>query len=134
MNRRLYLWFLGSANQPGEEGEGEEAPALAAPKVMPVYETYGKSTLVAALHNIFKRKATTKSDAILPIQILMPLLDKAEIGESIIELVLPDVFDLLARYKEGHEFSYDVTFFSFLFLSFSPSPSKGSTKTDDSTA
>eukprot|EP01094_Clydonella_sp_ATCC50884_P023658 TRINITY_DN5731_c0_g2_i1.p1 TRINITY_DN5731_c0_g2~~TRINITY_DN5731_c0_g2_i1.p1 ORF type:complete len:1753 (+),score=537.61 TRINITY_DN5731_c0_g2_i1:137-5395(+) len=95
LNRRLYAWLLGGAN---------EADAA-------WFKQYGKPVAVGAVHMLFEEmsNSTTANGVTLPLRVLMALLDKPEIGAEIIEPLLPAVFRCLnGASREGFKYAREV--------------------------
>ena len=76
-----------------------------------VFERNGKKVIVSALKNLFTTPPITLQKASDPFKIMTSLLDKQELGENIIDNVLPYIFYSVHKFKDGFPFSREVCFF-----------------------
>mmetsp|Transcript_12924 Transcript_12924/g.51598 ORF Transcript_12924/g.51598 Transcript_12924/m.51598 type:complete len:1773 (-) Transcript_12924:44-5362(-) len=81
LNRRLYAWFLGTSPE--------------------YFDAYGKTVIVAGIQRLLEQAPVTLTLASRPFKIVISLLDKPEIGESIIESVLVYIFYAIQESKDG---------------------------------
>ncbi len=125
LNRRLYQWIL-NVNSEGLPAESSRKSSVASnpsvlddesPTSLNYFENYSKKYVVAAVINLFytvepEHKYTAaenelfprrsrKYDKLKPFRILISLLDKPEIGSSVLEHVLVEVFRVLRRECEA---------------------------------
>eukprot|EP01102_Stenamoeba_stenopodia_P018896 TRINITY_DN7009_c0_g6_i1.p1 TRINITY_DN7009_c0_g6~~TRINITY_DN7009_c0_g6_i1.p1 ORF type:complete len:1930 (-),score=350.59 TRINITY_DN7009_c0_g6_i1:266-5218(-) len=93
LNRRLYGWLLN-----GNEGTNVE-----------YFLKYAKDIVVKAVKLTFSYECNDTTAVAKPYKLIMPLLDKEEVGSAIIEELLVDVLRPLLKYKDGHSFFREVS-------------------------
>ncbi len=133
LNRRLYQWVL-NANSEGLQTEASRKSSINSVPSIPddhddvsasavnYFENHSKKYVVAAVINLFYLvepeykytamenelfpRTSRKYDKLKPFRILISLLDKPEIGSSVLEHVLIEVFRVLRRECEA-EYNVD---------------------------
>ena len=111
LNRRLFQWILGSANESHNEDTSRKSSFGSNPvnfeSASSHFETNTKKYVVAAIVVLFRSisnfnlspihmtSSGAKMDKLKPFRILISLLDKPEIGSAVLEDVLIEVFSAL---------------------------------------
>ena len=91
--RRVWEWMLQNEEDPSED------------TIMELMEY-----LVPAINNIFGVHPVSKQEAIMPMLILEPLLQREKLSEVLLQEVTVTVLSYAERYKEDKELSEDVLF------------------------
>ncbi|XP_055611596.1 protein dopey-1 homolog isoform X2 [Uranotaenia lowii] len=117
LNRRLYSWLLGADTSLGKhledithEGETSDPNSY--------FETYSKEVLVSAFKIILKSSVASTPVDLSPYRIMISLLDKAEIGQRILDDVLCDIIRTISLCNGNHEVQKSA---NLLFSTFDPS-------------
>ncbi|KAK3711633.1 hypothetical protein QZH41_014061 [Actinostola sp. cb2023] len=109
LNRRLYTWLLGpEESKPLSRADSASSVEDEDHLRETYFNVYSKSTTVEALRELFRNHYTStsssvssnskkplKNEALLPFRILISLLDRPEIGSTVLEDVLIEVFRVL---------------------------------------
>jgi hypothetical protein len=74
--------------------------------------------LISAITRLFATPPVTLHKAMDPFKVMTSILDKPELGESIIESVLPYIYFSLYRFKDGDAFSRELKQQTTKFLEF----------------
>ncbi|XP_021695871.1 protein dopey-1 homolog isoform X2 [Aedes aegypti] len=117
LNRRLYSWLLGADTSLGKhledighDGETSDPNAY--------FESHSKQVLISAYKLILKASITSNPPDLSPYRILISLLDKAEIGQRILDDVLCDIIRTISLCIGNLEVQKNA---NVLFSTFDPS-------------
>ncbi|XP_065092922.1 protein dopey-1 homolog isoform X2 [Ochlerotatus camptorhynchus] len=117
LNRRLYSWLLGADTSLGKhledighDGETSDPNTY--------FESNSKQVLISAYKLILTSSITSNPPDLSPYRILISLLDKAEIGQRILDYVLCDIIRTISLCNGNHEVQKQA---NLLFSSFDPS-------------
>lgn len=117
LNRRLFSWLLGADTSLGKhledighDGETSDPNTY--------FESHSKQVLIRAYKLILKSSITSSPPDLSPYRILISLLDKAEIGQRILDNVLCDIIRTISLCNGNHEVQKQA---NLLFSSFDPS-------------
>ncbi|XP_053683170.1 protein dopey-1 homolog isoform X2 [Sabethes cyaneus] len=117
LNRRLYSWLLGAdtclakhVEDIGHDGETSDPNTY--------FETHSKAVLISAFKLILKASIASSPIDLSPYRILISLLDKAEIGQRILDDVLCDIIRTISLCNGNHEVQKSA---NLLFSTFDPS-------------
>ena len=115
LNRRLYSWLLGTDISRASIKGSQTLPT----KEISYFEQYSKRILIDAFTLTLKNSAnSTPIDPQTPYRILMSLLDKADIGQKILDDVLCDVIRTIVICNGNNEVHKQA---NLLFSTFDPS-------------
>ncbi|XP_055529796.1 protein dopey-1 homolog isoform X2 [Wyeomyia smithii] len=117
LNRRLYSWLLGADTSLGKhledighDGETSDPNTY--------FETHSKEVLISAFTLVLKASIASNPIDLSPYRILISLLDKAEIGQRILDDVLCDIIRTISLCNGNLEVQKSA---NLLFSTFDPS-------------
>ncbi|XP_058838308.1 protein dopey-1 homolog isoform X2 [Topomyia yanbarensis] len=117
LNRRLYSWLLGADTSLGKhledighDGETSDPNSY--------FEAHSKEVLISAYKLILKASVASNPVDLSPYRILISLLDKAEIGQRILDDVLCDIIRTISLCNGNLEVQKSA---NLLFSTFDPS-------------
>ncbi|XP_058457141.1 protein dopey-1 homolog isoform X2 [Malaya genurostris] len=117
LNRRLYSWLLGADTSLGKhledighDGETSDPNSY--------FESHSKEVLISAYKLILKSSVASNPVDLSPYRILISLLDKAEIGQRILDDVLCDIIRTISLCNGNLEVQKSA---NLLFSTFDPS-------------
>ncbi|XP_039442383.1 protein dopey-1 homolog isoform X1 [Culex pipiens pallens] len=117
LNRRLYSWLLGADTSLGKHLEdiGHDRESS---DPNSYFEIHSKEVLISAFKLILKSSVTSNPVDLSPYRILISLLDKAEIGQRILDDVLCDIIRTISLCNGNLEVQKSA---NLLFSTFDPS-------------
>ncbi|XP_055624069.1 protein dopey-1 homolog isoform X2 [Toxorhynchites rutilus septentrionalis] len=117
LNRRLYSWLLGADTSLGKHPEdvGHEGKTS---DPNSYFESHSKEVLISAFKLILKSSILCNPIDLSPYRILISLLDKAEIGQRILDDVLCDIIRTISLCNGNLEVQKSA---NLLFSTFDPS-------------
>ncbi|XP_062534324.1 protein dopey-1 homolog isoform X2 [Armigeres subalbatus] len=117
LNRRLYSWLLGADTSLGKHLEdiGHDGETT---DPNTYFETHSKLVLISAYKLILRASVTSSPPDLSPYRILISLLDKAEIGQRILDDVLCDIIRTISLCNGNLEVQKNA---NVLFSTFDPS-------------